>query len=78
MFEDTQEVIEHLKNQIEQVKQQDLIFEKIEIYLIQMKEIAQYAADHKLTDEEITKMNYKIQDHHRKIKELESKFVLFY
>jgi len=78
MSEDTQEEIERLKQQLEQVKLQDQILEEIEIKLNQMKIIAQYAADHTLSDKKHAQLNIKIQDYQSTIKELESRLVLIY
>jgi len=78
MNEDTQEEIERLKLQLEQVKLQDQILEEIEIKLNQMKIIAQYAKDYTLSDKKLAQLNKKIRDYQGIIKELESKLVLKY
>jgi len=78
MYEDTQEEIERLKLQLEQVKLQDQILEEIEIKLNRMKIIAQYAKDYTLSKKKLAQLNKKIQDYQGIIKELESKLVLKY
>lgn len=45
MYEETQEEIERLNKELEQVKLQDQTLEEIEIKLNKMKIIAQYATD---------------------------------
>ncbi|PIC56262.1 hypothetical protein CSV80_15645 [Sporosarcina sp. P12(2017)] len=51
-MKDNLEEIERLKEQLEQVKQQDRILEEIEKRLFKMKEIAEYASKYRIDREE--------------------------
>lgn len=70
MYEDTEEEIELLKQQLELVKRQDRILEDIEIKLHEMKRIAQYASDNKLSKDEHKQLNKQILDHQTAIQSL--------
>jgi len=71
MYEDNEEEIELLKQQLELVKRQDRILEDIEIKLHEMKMIAQYASNHHLSRKELEQLNKQIQNHQATIQSLE-------
>lgn len=69
---DHSEEIERLKEQLEQVKQQDRILEEIEKRLYKMKEIAEYASRFRLSGEEVRELEGQIEEHRRVIESFES------
>lgn len=68
---DISEELNQLKQQLEQVKQQDRILEGIEKRLYKMKEIAEYASKHRLSEEETRELEKQIEEHEAAIKSLE-------
>lgn len=71
MFENSDEEIEILKQQLEEINKKDRILEEIEIRLHQMKKIAQQAANHELSVGERERLNTRIQEHQGVIETLE-------
>ncbi|WP_428909625.1 hypothetical protein [Niallia sp. Krafla_26] len=62
MNKEDQEHKAFLEQQLELCKKQDRILEEIESKLYQMKEMAQFTLDHKLTKIEIEKLNDQLND----------------
>lgn len=62
-MKDNLKEIERLKEQLEQVKQQDRILEEIEKRLYKMKEIAEYASKYQLNREEVEELEKQIGEH---------------
>jgi len=63
MFENADEEIAILEQQLESIKKQDRVLEEIEIRLHQMKKIAQQAVDSDLSVGEREVLNEQIQAH---------------
>ncbi|MBY0223471.1 MULTISPECIES: hypothetical protein [Sporosarcina] len=72
MYENSVEELELLKQQLERVKQQDRILAEIERKLHGMKEIAQYAAEHRLLADEQERLDKQMQEHQNAIMSLEN------
>lgn len=68
---DHSEEIERLKEQLEQVKQQDRILEEIEKRLYKMKGIAEYASRVRLSGEEMRELEGQIEEHKRVVESLQ-------
>ena len=68
---DHSEEIERLKEQLEQVKQQDRILEEIEKRLYKMKEIAEYASRFRLSREEARELEGQIEEHRTVVESLQ-------
>ncbi|WP_052245755.1 hypothetical protein [Sporosarcina sp. ZBG7A] len=75
MHNNEQTELENAKQQLELSKQQDKLLEEIEIRLRKMKRIAEYAAEHQLTQKEITDFNRQIEELQDAINILEVKVV---
>lgn len=71
MCENNEAEIALLKQQLERVKLQDGLLEKIEIELGHMKMIAQYAKDQNLTQKARAQLNDKVQERKQTIQKLE-------
>ncbi|MEK4023915.1 hypothetical protein [Sporosarcina sp. FSL W7-1283] len=71
MYENSEGELELLKQQLERGKQQDRTLE-IESRLHEMKEIAQYAAEHRLLIDEQEQLNKQMQEHQEAIRSLEN------
>ncbi|PID21909.1 hypothetical protein CSV61_06735 [Sporosarcina sp. P3] len=69
---DHSEELERLKEQLEQVKQQDRILEEIEKRLYKMKEIAKYASRFRLSGEETLELEKQIEGHKAAIESLQN------
>ncbi|ARF15079.1 hypothetical protein [Sporosarcina ureae] len=69
---DNSEEIERLKQQLEQVKQQDRVLEEIEKRLYKMKEIAEYASKYRLSGEETRELEKQIGEHEAAIESLQN------
>lgn len=72
MYENFEDELELLKQQLEWVKQQDRILAEIESRLHEMKEIARYAAEHRLLIDEQEQLNKQMQEHQEAIRSLEN------
>ncbi|PID14417.1 hypothetical protein CSV63_12890 [Sporosarcina sp. P34] len=71
-MKDNSKEIERLKEQLEQVKQQDRILEEIEKRLYKMKEIAEYASKYRLSGEEVGELDKQIEGHRVAIASLQN------
>ncbi|WP_303969752.1 hypothetical protein [Sporosarcina ureae] len=71
-MKDNSEEIERLKQQLEQVKQQDRILEEIEKRLYKMREIAEYASKYWLSGEETRELEKEIEEHKAVIESLQN------
>ncbi len=71
MYEDTEKEVVRLKQQLEHLKQQDQILSEIENRLYQMKKIAEYAAQHQLSPEELDRLNHEMYKHQPMVSALE-------
>ena len=71
MYEDTEEEVAQLKQQLENLKQQDQILSDIENLLYKMKKIAEYAAQHQLSAEESDSLNHEMNKHQTMVSALE-------
>lgn len=72
MYENSEDELELLKQQLEWVKQQDRVLAEIERRLHEMKRIAQYAVEHRLSLGEREQMNQQVQEHQDAIRSLEN------
>lgn len=71
MDKEQQEQKQFLEEQVEWCKQQDRILEQIESKLYEMKELAQYAYSHALTQAEADGLNNKLNDLKEEVMSLE-------
>lgn len=71
MDKDKQEEKQFLEEQVEWCKQQDRVLEQIESKLYDMKELAQYAYSHVLTQGEADELNIKLNDLKEEVVSLE-------
>lgn len=71
MYENSDDEIGILKQQLESIKKQDRILEEIEIRLHQMKKIAECAANSQLSIGKREKLNRQLQEHQAVIEMLE-------
>jgi putative NADPH-quinone reductase len=62
MKKEEQEHKQFLEQQLEWCKKQDRILEEIEMKLHEMKEIAQYALNHELTETEVNHLNIQLNE----------------
>lgn len=69
---DNSEELDQLKQQLEQVKQQDRILEEIEKRLYKLKEIAEYASKYRLSGEESRELERQIEGHETAITSLQN------
>ncbi|PIC98530.1 hypothetical protein [Sporosarcina sp. P29] len=69
---DNSEELDQLKQQLEQVKQQDRILEEIEKRLYKIKENAEYASKYWLGREETRELERQIEEHKVAIESLQN------
>lgn len=71
MDKDLQEQKKLLEEQLERCRKQDSILAKIEKNLYEMRALAEYARDHKLTALQITELNGQLDELKREVHSLE-------
>ncbi|PIC85249.1 hypothetical protein CSV72_14575 [Sporosarcina sp. P20a] len=71
-MKDNLEELGELKQQLEQVKQQDRILEEIEKHLYKMKDIAEYASKYRLSGEETWELEEQVEEHKVVIESLQN------
>jgi len=60
-----------LEEQLEWCRKQDFILEKMEKLFSEMKALAEYARDYRLTELELDKVNYELEGYKREVNLLE-------
>ena len=71
MNKDEQEHQKFLEELLEWCNEQDRILVEIDVKLHEMKEIAEYALDHDLTNDEVARLNRQLDDKKREVQSLE-------
>lgn len=59
-MDQTEQIKQFLEEQLKWCKERDKILEQIELKLYEMKDIAEYARDHKVSDLELEMLNHQI------------------